>query len=357
MLFSACGTSTEQSKGEDVVQTSNEQIDEKTNEQTNFPNEYKNEMNGVIFDVVLEIPENLDFSQLKKSTASAQRPDMNKVIEAFVTEQEISEEFKDKGIGPNGEQFDTHYLIFKDGGSLYVANSFSYATPLFGKIQTAFRRDTADNFTKNEELSFGSSNQAFETIKVQLNGVGYELQELRYDFYALDAHTLSQQEMQEDIFQKGEQKTEWNGNEDAYYFFAEQIYQGLPVFFGSKDFPQDDENYRPIEALYSQKGIEYLSAAPALYRFHSQNGTVVLADFEIIAQSVAQKYGSLLTNESYGVHRAKLCQIPVQNQSGGYDVKIGWLIEMTVSGVEEGQACTFPLYTFVDAENGLEIIL
>ena len=58
----------------------------------------------------------------------------------------------------------------------------------------------------------------------------------------------------------------WGVEDDCYFYTAVQLQEGLPIYFGSQDFPEDEEGNRPIHALCSANGIERLDVS-RLYSF------------------------------------------------------------------------------------------
>ncbi|MFP3155226.1 hypothetical protein LQZ18_12540 [Lachnospiraceae bacterium ZAX-1] len=371
VLLAACGKNADLMNRIDDREKNetNEKASKETNgqdiqslETIHFPREYKNVIKNVTFDTVLVIPENLEQSQLKKSTAIVQMPDATKAIELFASGKKVLESDKNKGTGDNGTTYDTLYNTYEDGSAIYVDTNFGYSTPFEDKIRTVFRLDgelepTESQFSKDKNFAFLNAEQAFFKIRESMNHIGYELSDCSYDYYALEHQVLEKQTLQKDDFKETE-TSKWNDQDDSYYFFGEQMHQGIPVYYGMRDFPQDDENQRPIQAIYSANGIEMLRLN-ALYRFQTGEEAVSLSDFETIATNVANKYGNLLTSAAYQVKRAKLYQIPVKSATGEYEVKIGWFLEIEESGFDKEMNTdyVFTLYTFVDAQTGEEIIL
>ena len=77
--------------------------------------------------------------------------------------------------------------------------------------------------------------------------------------------------------------------DDCYFYTAVQLQEGLPIYFGSQDFPEDEEGNRPIHALCSANGIERLDVS-RLYSFSEPGEAVSLLDLDTIVQTVSKKY-------------------------------------------------------------------
>ncbi len=148
----------------------------------------------------------------------------------------------------------------------------------------------------------------------------------------------------------------WGAENDCYFFAAVQQHEGLPVYFGSQDFPEDSESNRPVQVLYSAGGIERLEVS-RLYSFSEPGDAVSLLDFGTVAETVSKKYGDVI-GASYTVKRAKLYKMPVKLADGTYDVKIAWLFEVTESGTDSdtGKEYEYTQYMFVDAADGTEVL-
>ncbi len=142
---------------------------------------------------------------------------------------------------------------------------------------------------------------------------------------------------------------------DCYFFTAVQQHEGLPVYFGSQDFPEDGESNRSVQVLYSANGIERLEVS-RLYSFSEPGDAVSLLDFGTVAETVSKKYGDVL-GASYMVKRAELYKMPVKLSDGTYDVKTVWLFEVTESGIDSDtdKEYEYTQYMFVDATDGTEV--
>ncbi len=206
-------------------------------------------------------------------------------------------------------------------------------------------------------MEIGDPRTIFDTVLKNINGAGYQLEETAYDYYALDHETM---EKEYRAFDKSGQELgadtlSWGAENDCYFFTAVQQHEGLPVYFGSQDFPEDGESNRPIQVLYSADGIERLEVS-RLYSFSEPGETVSLLDFGTIAETVSKKYGDVI-GASYTVKRAELYKMPVKQAGSTYDIKIVWLFEVTESGVDSdtGKEYEYTQYMFVNAADGTEV--
>lgn len=326
-------------------------------EKVEFPEQFNETINGVVFETALEVPKDLNQKELIRSTATKQRPDKDSALALLGDGKEVAEKTESVGEGQDGE-FDSWYGTFTDGTTLAIGATLSYSTERGGKIAGAFQPSSnADQFFQEQTFGYASPEQAFESIKDTVSQLGYRLEQYDFSCYALDYQTMQNQPLEESL-KPLEGSYSWSEEDNAYYFFAQQKYQGLPVYFGMADFPQDDESYRPIEGIYSADGIERLGLTD-LYDFSKQEEQIQLLDFSIIAEKIAQKYGDILTGAEYKVNRAKLYQTPVRGEDGTYDIKIAWLVVTTESGTDSelNQPYEYEVYSLIDAETGEELTI
>lgn len=324
-----------------------------------FPETYQKEINGVTFDMAVCAPADLDFDGLFRSTVTKQNPDNEKTISALAADKTIKEERYDTGSGEDGA-FDIYDYEFDDDAGLYIDTNLTYYTDFSVSVHRAFKVwQNADQYT-TQTFDFQTPENAFADIVNTLNESGYEIGDTDYLYYSLDAETLAQEEVVTD--KDGEviegAGREWTGEDDCYAFFASQVYEGLPVYFGYQEFPEDSAENRVIQALYSARGIEDLRATK-IYSFTPSQEKIQLKEFDAIAQTVADKYGNILSGEHYKVTRAKLYQVPVKDVSGSYELKVAWLFEIHAQGTDSatGESYDFTQINFIDAETGEEIFI
>lgn len=330
-----------------------------------IPEEYHKEINGITFDMSIEMPQNIGPDALLKSTITLQVPDKDKALQAIAPQKEKKEEENGTGNGEGGKEFATYRCTFADESTLSTDLVLLYNTPFFDNVWDAFRVEktskfNADKYSQTQPLNFMAPEDAFENIKKMINNSGYTIEGMDYSWYALDAATMEQEEMR--MGKSGEILEEpgrdWSSEDDCYYFWMEQTHEGIPVYFGDENYPEDSTENRPIQAVYSTRGLEHLMVYN-VYDFTPLDETYQLKEFDAAAECVASKYGDILTGADYKVTRAKLYLMPRKDISGNYEVKLAWLFEVHESGKdsETGEDFENVLFTFVDAETGEDIPL
>lgn len=346
---------------ENEAGTKDVETEEDTAKNLDFPEKMQETINGVTFDMDILIPEDADMGNLHKTTATLQQPDIPKAKDVFAKEKNVVEERNEMGAGEDGIEFPCYTAYYDDETYLKISTNLVYNhTPVFEKVNGAFRLYSycnTERYSKDKVLELGDPQKIFETILSNIHEVGYQLEDTSYDYYALDHETMEKEFMMLD--KSGEalstEEISWGVGDDCYFFTAVQRQEGLPVYFGSQDFPEDEEGNRPIQALYSSNGIERLEISQ-LYSFSEPGETVSLLDFDTIVETVSKKYGDVI-GASYTVKRAELYKMPVKLEGGDYDVKIVWLFEVQESGVDSdtGKEYEYTQYMFVDAESGAEV--
>ncbi|MCI9139211.1 hypothetical protein D7X25_21800 [bacterium 1XD42-8] len=344
-------------KSEDIGQA------KQTASKQDFPERFQETINGVSFDMDIQISEEADIENLHRMTATLQRPNMEKAKAVFAKGKTPMEEQNETGSGEDGIEFPWYTANYDDETFLNINTNLTYShTPVFEKINGAFRLYSyynADHYSKDFVLEVGDPKVIFETVLKLIHDVGYELENAAYDYYALDYETMAKEFMILD--KSGEalstEDFSWGVEDDCYFYTAVQQQEGLPIYFGSQDFPEDEESNRPIQVLYSANGIERLEIS-RLYSFSEPGETVSLLDFNSIVQTVSKKYADII-GTSYTVQRAELYKMPVKSADNTYDVKIVWLFEVRESGIDSdtGKEYEYTQYMFVDAIDGMEVFI
>ncbi|MDE7332113.1 MAG: hypothetical protein K2O16_07710 [Lachnospiraceae bacterium] len=350
---------------EDTGNTENEIESEDTKsaaDKQDFPDKFQETINGVTFDTKIQISEEAELGNLHQATATLQRPDIEKIKAVFAAGRTAVEERNETGSGEDGMEYPCYTAYYEDGAFLHTSMVLNYSTPVFEKIYGAFRfrpdfEYNAVQYSKDTVLEIGDPEKIFDSVLKNINGAGYQLDSAAYDYYALDHETMEKEYKMLD--KSGEELSvdniSWGAGDDCYFYMAVQQHEGLPVYFGSSDFPEDEESNRPVQVLYSANGIERLEVSQ-LYSFSEPGEPVSLLDFGRIAETVSKKYGDVI-GTSYMVTRAELYKMPVKLADSTYDLKIVWLFEVIESGTDSdtGRDYEYTQYMFVDATDGTEV--
>lgn len=366
LLCLGCGgCAKESSRTEIESEISSEEIgqtESKVSKQE-FPERFEKTINGVSFDMEIRISEDADIENLHRMTATLQHPDIEKAKAVFAAGKTVVEERNETGSGEDGIEFPCYVAHYEDDAFLNIGTNLTYShIPVFEKINGAFRMYSyynAERYGKDVVLKVGDPQTIFERVLKTIRDGGYELENAVYDYYALDYETMAEEFMMFDKTGKAlnTEGISWGVEDECYFYTAVQLHEGLPIYFGSQDFPEDEEGNRPIQVLYSANGIERLEIS-RLYAFSEPGEMASLLDFDRIVKTVSKKYGEIV-GPSYTVKRAELYKMPVKSADSTYDVKIVWLFEVWESGTDSdtGEEYEFTQYMFVDAIDGTEVFI
>ena len=321
-----CGEESFQADAENEISAEDTAQTERDVPQPDFPERFEETIDGVVFDMDLRISEEADMENLHTMTAALQQPDIEKVKAVFAEGKTIVDEQKETGSGEDGTEFPCYTANYEDDTFLNISTNVTYShTPVFEKINGAFRlysHYNAERYAKDAVLEAGDPEMMFERVLKNIRDAGYELENAAYDYYALDHETMAEEFMMLD--KTGEAlRTEgisWGAEDDCYFYTAVQLQEGLPIYFGSQDFPEDVESNRPIQAMCSADGLERLDIS-RLYSFSEPGDAVSLLDLDTVVKTVSKKYADII-GPSFTVKRAELYKMPVKSADRTYDVKI-----------------------------------
>ncbi len=344
-------------RAEDTAQTGHDAPEQ------DFPERFEESIDGVAFDMDIRISEEADMENLHTMTATLQQPDIEKAKAVFAEGKTIVDEQRETGSGENGTEFPCYTADYEDDTFLNISTNLTYShTPVFEKINGAFRLYSyynAERYAKDAVLKAGNPEMIFERVLKDIRDAGYELENAAYDYYALDYETMAEEFMMLD--KTGEalstEGISWGVEDECYFYTAVQLQEGLPVYFGSQDFPEDEESSRPIQVLCSANGLERLDIS-RLYSFSKPGDAVSLLNLDTIVKTVSKKYADII-GPSFTVKRAELYKMPVKSADSTYDVKIVWLFEVLETGNDSdtGEKYEYTQYMFVDAVDGTEVLI
>lgn len=366
LALSSCGTAEKAAAKAEASDNSNKQENGEGTTPSgtaSFPKSFNETINDVAFQAEVDFPEEIETQEITGGTATKEIPDIDKVIGIFAEGKEPSTVYEDEASGENGETYPTYFAEYPDGSYLSADTMTIYSTSFSTQISDTFRlEDTsdynADKYSMDKTFSFEKPEDAFSKIKDAITSCGYEISDCSYDYFALDAATM---EKEERVYEKGsdqleESTSQWDSSYDCYKFYAQQIFEGIPIFNGTQDFPDDSLSNRSIQAVYSKDGIQELYL-DSIYQCSKGTDPIHFSEFEDIAKTIADKYGNILTDASYRVTRAQLYFMPHRQSGKEYDLIPIWLFEIKESGKdsETGEDFENTLYSFVNAQSGEEV--
>lgn len=358
------------------AQTDSEKINTDLQEQTTvadtskedsiyqFPTEYLYAEGKVTFQTQLVIPLDGKLDRLVTGEALSLKINAENVFhQLFGNTEVLNEQIIDLD-HDDGSKGTAYYYNGSQGESLSITDqSIYFHNNFLNYISNAFHLEegspdfNANLYMQDGNLSFATQEQALERILSQLSLLGINLDgNMEYTCYVLNYETLKQEESAMDVNGNQDQeryKDTWDETDNSYYFCIRQTQDGLPVTHEYADaFGHVEDGNAPIQAIISQNGIQMLTV-DRVFQFSNADKKAELAEFDLIALSVKEKYEKLLTDSTYTVTHAKLYYL-VEKNEGKYEGKPVWVFRITEQ-VNQSEQTYHQI--IIDAETGMEIIL
>lgn len=320
-----------------------------------FPEKYTADYENISFDCEVDLPD--DFSVTHSMQGSVNKKiyvDEAMVSELYLKDADILETHTWPGTDtiPDGYSY-----ILSDGTNISTSDVFVYASPNKTYYsQTQVHREEYQEQYMNSQVSFASGEEAIEEIYIILEQLGYPVDSLKFYYYPLNANDLKNAEQEyidAGLIIDGEEKTEWTTQDDAYFIYAYQTYQDLPILHESMSisyqFVKQAPDAAPIQAIYSANGLESLMVYN-LYDISSTENHVSYLEFEEIVECVVNKYNNILSDSVFAVPVARLCQMVSYDKNQELIIKPVWYFEVIENEMTRS-------YMLVDAVTGNEIYL
>lgn len=359
-VFCGCGGKTETKTEKQLAANAKEKEKseaEDTVYQYHFPEEYKKAGEKIEFDteIVVDSAEDV-FYKGKAELESLDGENLKTLI--------YGGDFQGQAHKMDGTDYmgnDTEGLIWqtKENGTLFFNNlNSTYMSPLFDHISQAFHlpdKQYEESWASTtEEFDGFSREEAYEKIKSILEDCGITVPE-EYICYTLPYEEMAEREYTEDMYGNEDieaEKTDWDENDDAYFFVFQSRYCGLPTYHPYVYRMEKDilEN-RPLQAVISREGIEYLSVE-RIFQYKQEKESVELLPFEKIAEVLEKQFTRIMGEETYKVKRAELKAMENLAGKKEYEMVPVWIIDMEIN--DNGDIRNFQ--KFFDAATAKEYI-
>ncbi len=321
-----------------------------------FPEKYEktSDSGKVKFHCQLEIPQNMTQAIPAVSAEGLYCCDREKAWALFGEGKEVMEKHEipaEEGREPSD------YYLFADDENLGIDEGISYGS---GNSQYYLNIGVQDPDNQGkfaqDEVSFKSSGECIAEIKSTIEELGYHSEDFLFGCYPLSFQTmreLEEESIQDSYLKEEQRKESWSQEDDAYFIYAYQQNEGIPVFHEqmsiAKSMAFDTPDNAPLQAIYSARGIEYLTIN-SVYKFHNGEDLVSLKPFEDIAAVLEEKFENILDDASYEVTRAKFYERVYLNEAQKYETEPVWYFEVTENGAGKS-------VVLINAETGKEIFL
>ncbi|MDO4337430.1 MAG: hypothetical protein Q4C91_04985 [Eubacteriales bacterium] len=323
-----------------------------------FPDKFEKKSGNVSFQTQIIVNNISKKNIFYKGTAKCIQIDVEKLKERLF--EDIDEEVESHVMESTnyvGEKGEIKIWQTASNRTLYSSNvNISYTTPLYTHINQAFtlpereNEDTGYSTTKGFE-GF-TRKQAWNEIKRIL---GIQIPE-EYICYTLPFQEMEKREIvfdlngNEDISAK---KTDWNENDDTYFFVFRNRYCGLPTYHPfcytlNKDILEN----MPLQVAISRKGIEYISLE-RIFEYETENEMIELVPFEKIAEALEIQLTSILGDQTYTVKSAELKAMERLTGQDSYEMVPIWIIRVETNDSGE----TYQFQKIFDASTAKELIL
>lgn len=359
-VFCGCGGKTETKTEKQLAANAKEKEKseaEDTVYQYHFPEEYKKAGEKIEFDteIVVDSAEDV-FYKGKAELESLDGENLKTLI--------YGGDFQGQAHKMDGTDYmgnDTEGLIWqtKENGTLFFNNlNSTYMSPLFDHISQAFHlpdKQYEESWASTtEEFDGFSREEAYEKIRSVLEDCGITVPE-EYICYTLPYEEMAEREYAEDMYGNEDveaEKTDWDENDDAYFFVFQSRYCGLPTYHPYVYRMEKDilEN-RPLQAVISREGIEYLSVE-RIFQYKQEKESVELLPFEKIAEVLEKQFTRIMGEETYKVKRAELKAMENLAGKKEYEMVPVWIIDMEIN--DNGDIRNFQ--KFFDAATAKEYI-
>lgn len=327
------------------VQSGKEIITEsvQTAQNVEFPENYQKKVSESFeFDVEVIVPEDVDVNNLYWGTAVDAPLDRDKIYQHFFgNSQEVKQE-KSEGDSTsldrqgkdcswetdedeNGNYMlleeNTHLAYEKDLEMFYVSNCINFDT-----------RGGVDNlavYAETTNLEFMNQEAAKAEMEKDLSEMGIETDGNLCTVYALDLENLKEQEIlayQDENIEAKEMNPSWEKEQEGYYFFMNQTFQGLPVYSenGVSSGVWDNPAESPLQVYYTEHGI-YGCDIINYFQMEQGKDKVALVPFEKIIATLEEKYGNVINTNKLVVKRMELMEYPVYKKDGVYQMMPIWV--------------------------------
>ena len=315
----------------------------------------ESESGKVKFDCKVEVPDSFTGNNVNKFLINGTcNGDKGSILPKYVEGKEAVEKIEEKA--QNGMQ-DIVYYIMADGTVVNMDESGYYFSTANGVYYSHARaRDASyqEEYRKGQ-VSFANEEEAIRAVRQELDETGFS--EFEFQFVAYPASHEVMQKVEAEVYadEQGEsqKKGAWTQEDDSYVVYGFQTQDGMPIFHQwmtvFRVMAYDNVSNAPVQAIYSDKGIEFLMAQPVYYLEKTEE-TFTLKEFEEIAGIVEAKFENILNESTYEVTRAKLFQMVRLNEKQEYAAEPIWYFEVAEDGASKS-------ITLVDAVTGKEIVL
>lgn len=328
-------------------------------EMVQIPDKFMKLEGNVTFDTQIDMGK--EFPMVLYS-ASAKKMEHDTIFNRLFEQVQITEEQTLDMDNDDGSKGKAYYYTGNNGEKLSITDSgIRYYTPDSYYILNSFQLKEYDEnynagqYSPDRDFSFETRTGALKKVMEGLEQLGVHLDNAYgYNSYSLDYQTLK--DLEYVIDQDGNKdianyKPGWSEADNCYYFCIWQEASGLPVAYKYTDIFGYNA---PIQVIYSERGFEMIHVDKT-FHFTSKETQPLLKPFEQVAASVTKKYNDLLTDSTYTVTKASLCNWAMKNKQNQYEVMPVWVLDITEQSNHTDDS--YHINMVIDAQTAKELII
>ncbi len=290
-------------------------------EEIKFP-DYINEKisDGLMFDAEVITGDSFNPNNFYASTATILAPDGEKWKQLFGVDDtwsyDVYETMSRAGDiidfqTYTNEEEDTLYLTSEE--ALWAKDNMTFIYNILDTNEYS-PRNNAQVFLEKKNLSFANQEDNLSNVLNEMEKIGINPDTLGVHYvYYLSADRLEEQEkikVAAGDIEESEKKASWSDADDAYYYYLDEMTQGLPVY-STKYVNDYVGNGQPqISICVSEEGIRYLSIK-WYFLFDIGTNKVQFAPIDKIKECITKKYGKILDDSCITVTKMKLGVYPL----------------------------------------------
>lgn len=204
-------------------------------------------------------------------------------------------------------------------------------------------------YLEKENLPFMSRKDAFTLVKEELGEVGIQIGSMEA-CYVMDHEEMRRQEDITDtagVPHPERAKDKWEEQDDTYYFFMHQQYDGIPMIYN----PYSGQGFLPGEectAMVSEEGLLGCSVM-GCYTWNEGEKAALLPFGEVL-ETIRRNYGTNLVM-NYEITAVDFYMDILPKSDGTAELRPVWSFSATENDAEG--SCTF--HIVIDGETGKEL--
>ena len=227
------------------------------------------------------------------------------------------------------------------------------------RVDSIESENNLKDLDEQNTLDFMTRDEAEKEVEGLLEDMGFSVQGNTYRVFGLDVDTLKEQEMVKDMYGneiEEEKNPQWSKEQEGYYFFGQQTFQGLPVYEYSAvpgNGYYENVDACPLQVFYSSQGMMKCKIEN-YYHMDVGEEKMIFAPFEKIVEAVEEKYSDIDANQLI-VRKMKLMAVSQRQKDGSCRMLPVWICYLE-SIMDNGESETLYVMMPINAITGEEAV-